>query len=85
MAPTRVKGRNGAAAGVAEVVIRLRHTEMISSTNNPRGLFQLGGRPMTVQSNQGRHPDLFQDMTGQLTLLGAAVMVLLFFAWTYVH
>jgi len=40
---------------------------------------------MTVQSNQSRHPDLFQDMTGQLTLLGAAVMVLLFFAWTYVH
>jgi hypothetical protein len=48
-------------------------------------MFQLGGRPMTAQSNQSRHPDLFRDMTGQLTLLGGAAIVLLFFAWTYIH
>jgi len=39
---------------------------------------------MTVQSNQSRYPDLFHDMTGQLTLIGAAAIVLLFFAWTYI-
>jgi hypothetical protein len=45
-------------------------------------LFPLGG-PMTVQRNQNRHPNFLPGTIGQLTLLGAATLVLLFFAWTY--
>ena len=37
--------------------------------------------PMTVQRN--RHPNFLRDEKHQLMLLGAATLVLLFFAWTY--
>jgi len=30
-----------------------------------------------------RQSDFFRSMAGQLALLGAATLVLLFFAWTY--
>ena len=36
---------------------------------------------MTIQFDQSRHPGFLQS--GQLTLLGAAIVVLLIFAWSY--
>jgi len=36
------------------------------------------GAPMTMQADHSRH-----GTRDQLTLLGAAAIVLLFFAWTY--
>ena len=36
---------------------------------------------MTLPSDQNRHPGFLQS--GQLTLLGAAIIVLLIFAWSY--
>ena len=38
---------------------------------------------MTIQSVQTRHPGFLQS--GQLTLLGTAIIVLLIFAWSYAH
>ena len=38
---------------------------------------------MTIPSDQNRHPGFLQS--GQLTLLGAAIIVLLIFAWSYAH
>jgi len=38
---------------------------------------------MTTLSDQNRHPGFLQS--GQLTLLGAATIVLLIFAWSYAH
>jgi hypothetical protein len=38
---------------------------------------------MTTLSDQNRQPGFLQS--GQLTLLGAAIIVLLIFAWSYVH
>jgi hypothetical protein len=38
---------------------------------------------MTTLSDQKRHPGFLQS--GQLTLYGAAIIVLLFFAWSYAH
>ena len=38
---------------------------------------------MTIQSDQNRHPSFLQS--DQLTLLGAAIVVLLIFAWSYVY
>ena len=38
---------------------------------------------MTIQSHQNSHPGFLQS--GQLTLLGAAIIVLLIFAWSYAH
>jgi hypothetical protein len=38
---------------------------------------------MTIQTDQNRHPGFLQS--GQLTLLGAAILVLLIFAWSYAH
>ena len=37
---------------------------------------------MTVQRNQNRHPIFLRGAKQQLMLLGAATLVLLFFAWT---
>jgi hypothetical protein len=36
---------------------------------------------MTIQSG---HPDFLRSAMAQLTLLGAAAIVLVFFAWTYI-
>ena len=36
---------------------------------------------MTILSDQNRHPGFLQS--GQLTLFGAAIIVLLIFAWSY--
>ena len=38
---------------------------------------------MTIQRDQNRHPNFLQS--GQLTLFGAAIIVLLIFAWSYAH
>jgi hypothetical protein len=38
--------------------------------------------PMTVQRDQKHHRDFVRGAKHQLTLLGAATLVLLFFAWT---
>jgi hypothetical protein len=38
---------------------------------------------MTVQRDQKHHRDFVRGAKHQLTLLGAATLVLLFFAWTY--
>ena len=38
---------------------------------------------MTILSEHNRHPGFLQS--GQLTLFGAAIIVLLIFAWTYAH
>jgi hypothetical protein len=43
----------------------------------------LRGPPMTTLSDHNRHPGFLQS--GQLTLFGAAIIVLLIFAWTYVQ
>ena len=41
------------------------------------------GPPMTIQSDRNRHPGFLQS--GQLTLFGAAIIVLLVFAWSHAH
>jgi hypothetical protein len=46
------------------------------------GLVSELGPPMTIQ-NENRHFGFL--LSGQLTLLGAAILVLLIFAWTYAH
>ena len=38
---------------------------------------------MTIQIDQDRHPGFLQS--SQLTLFGAAIVVLLIFAWSYAH
>jgi hypothetical protein len=38
---------------------------------------------MTTLNDQNRHPGFLQS--AQLTLLGAAIIVLLIFAWSYAH
>jgi hypothetical protein len=38
---------------------------------------------MTVQRDQKQHRDFVRGAKHQLTLLDAATLVLLFFAWTY--
>ena len=38
---------------------------------------------MTLLNDQNRHPGFLQS--GQPTLLGAAIIVLLIFAWSYAH
>jgi hypothetical protein len=38
---------------------------------------------MTIQSDYNRHPGFLQS--GQLTLFGAAIIVLLIFAWSFVR
>jgi hypothetical protein len=38
---------------------------------------------MTVQRDQNRHSNFLRGAKHQLTLLGAATLVLLFVAWTY--
>ena len=38
---------------------------------------------MTILSDQNRHPGFLQS--GQLTLFGAAIIVLLILLWSYVH
>jgi hypothetical protein len=40
---------------------------------------------MEIQNDQNRHPGFLQNATGQLMLLGAATIVLLIFAWSYVR
>jgi hypothetical protein len=37
-----------------------------------------------MKRNQNRHPNFLRAAKQQLMLLGAATLVLLFFAWTYV-
>jgi len=65
-------------ARVAEVVIRHRHTGLLQLGS--LDLFRLGGPAMPMRIRQS---DLLHFTMGQLTLLTAAVIVLLFFAWTY--
>ena len=48
---------------------------------NSFGPHALGGSLMTIQIDQNRHPGFLQS--GQLTLFGAAIIVLLIFAWSY--
>jgi len=55
----------------------------LTITETASGFTDLGGRPMTIQSHQNSHPGFLQS--GQLTLLGAAIIVLLIFAWSYAH
>jgi hypothetical protein len=45
-------------------------------------LSRLGGL-MTMQRDQNRQSDFLHGTMGQLMLLGAATIVLLFFAWIY--
>ena len=40
------------------------------------------GPAMTILSDQNRHPGFLRS--GQLTLLGGAIIVLLIFAWSFV-
>ena len=53
----------------------------LSITETASGLTALGGSLMTIQIDQNRHPGFLQS--GQLTLFGAAIIVLLIFAWSY--
>jgi hypothetical protein len=39
---------------------------------------------MTIQNDQDRHSDFLQSAAGQLTLFGAAIIVLLIFVLSYV-
>ena len=55
----------------------------LSITETASGHADLGGPPMTIQSDRNRHPGFLQS--GQLTLFGAAIIVLLVFAWSYAH
>ena len=50
-------------------------------TETASGLADLGGPPMTIQSDHNRHPGFLQS--DQLTLFGAAIIVLLIFAWSH--
>jgi hypothetical protein len=52
-------------------------------TETASGLTALGGPLMTTQIDQNRYPGFLQS--GQLTLLGAAMVVLLIFAWSYAY
>ena len=67
----------------------LAHGRVVDSARNRNlgsricgTLFRFGG-PMTVQRDQKHHRDFVRGAKHQLTLLGAATLVLLFFAWTY--
>ncbi len=40
--------------------------------------------PMTMQNSEPKHSGFFGSATGQLTLLAAAIIVVLVLAWIYV-
>ena len=82
---------NGARHRSAHVRMRsmrvMRKSCLSNSDKPPQSLHQkgrpvpLGGLPMTILSDQNRHPGFLQS--GQLTLFGAAIIVLLIFASSY--
>ena len=40
---------------------------------------------MAIPNDENRYPGFLQNVIGQLTLLGAATIVLVIFAWSYVR
>jgi hypothetical protein len=59
----------------------IRYGEYNGLKTGERIDFPIGRPPMAIQGVQKRHP----GATEQLTLFGAAIIVLLIFAWSYVY
>ena len=61
-----------------------RSEQISGNVLSRRRIASIASGPMTVQRDQNRPPNLLRGAKYQLMLLGAATLVLLFFAWTYI-